>query len=286
MKKHVILILVASLATIGTSMAQDRFKGNIEFGIGPTAGVLKVNGENRSALSGAVGDNCYLRYTHYLRGPWGVYASISDIEAYASEYSYFGALNKADGIKYRYRSNSGNFDQSYSSLFIVGAAYKMDYDRFDIVFRGGIGCGQRNVDFDYVRQVRDESKGPEYFYLATQGEPDVDYLMDNYNSYVYYYSSAFVAEASAQFALKLGRRIRLFAQAGFDCSPSRSKVDVTYKGTKSQYDPINWVEAVSYADRKNYWAIDSDSIKTSTEKMGMGAHFNLSFGIGYSLWKK
>jgi len=284
MKRIVLLITLAAMLPQGLS-AQKSYPGGIEFGIGPSAGLNSVEGENGSALCGSSGVNYFLRYTHYLNGGFGLFAEVRDVLVNAYDYQYFGAMNKADGGKYRYRFNSGSYDLEYAPLVTLGGAYRMEYEKFNLVFRAGLGYGERSNDFSYERQSRDGSKGPEYVSVSVVGKDETtDYLIDD--GYTrYYYASALVFSGSAQFVWKMRGRMYLFGEAGFDCSPSRYGVSVTTTGSKTDYNPINWVEAVSYADRKDVWTIDNSSKTVTTSTLGLGTHLNLTFGVGINLWK-
>lgn len=287
MKKILSVLIMISALPSALSAQRSYYPGALEFGGGPASGIFRVDGENGKVLAAAGGGSYFLRYTHYLGGSFGVYAQVKDVLVDSYDYQYFGAMNKADGGKYRYRFNSGCYDLEYAPLFTAGAAYRRCYGPFDLVFRAGLGYGERNYDFSYERQARDGSKGPEYFSVSTvwKGKTE-DYLIDDgYQYHTYYYSPALVFSASAQFVWKVMKRLYLFGEAGLDCSPSKSEVSITRTGSKTDYDPINWVEAVSYADRKDLWTRDYSSEKTTTDRLGMGTHLNLSFGIGVNLWK-
>lgn len=285
MRKILSVLIVISALPLALS-AQRYYPGALEFGGGPSCGFFRVSGDAGNAVGSTGGGNYFFRYTHYFGGNFGAYAQVKDVITDACDYQYFGAMNKADGGKYRYRFNSGCYDLEYNPLFTAGAAYRRCHGPVDLVFRAGLGYGERNYDFIYERQTRDGSIGPEYIKVSTiwKGKTE-DYLLDS-EYYGYYYSPALVFFASAQFVWKVMKRLYLFGEAGLDCSPSKSEVSTTTTGSKTDYDPINWVEAVSYANRKDVWVRDGDSAKTTTDRLGMGTHLNLSFGIGVNLWKE
>lgn len=277
--------MISALSPALSAQRSD-YHGALEFGGGPASGIFRVEGETGNVLASAGGGSYFLRYTHYLGGSFGVYAQVKDVLVNSYDYQFFGAMNKADGGIYRYRFNNGRYSLEYTPLFTAGAAYRRCYDSFDLVFRAGLGYGERNYDFGYERQMRDGSKGPEYFSVSTvwKGKTE-DYLIDG-GYHKHYYSPALVFSASAQFVWKVLKRLYLFGEAGLDCSPSKSEVSITTTGSKIGYDPINWVEAVSYADMKDVWTKDASSEKTTTDRLGMGTHFSFSFGIGVHLWKE
>lgn len=285
MKKKLCLLILAAVLPLGLS-AQKSYPGALEYGGGYSAGVFKVAGEEKNALCSADGGNIHFRYTHYLRGDLGLYGEIGSVLVYSHDYQYFGALNKADGGKYRYRFNNGEYDLCYAPLLTLGGAYRIRYDAFNLVFRAGLGYGERNNNYGYERQSRDGSTGPEYFSFETAGKSDTkDYLLDDGYSTTFYYAPALVVSASAQFVWNTRGRLFFFGEAGFDFSPSKYGETKEYMGSKKQYAPINWVEAVSYADMKDAWTSDFSSTKTTSSRVGMGSHLNLSFGVGINLWK-
>ena len=282
-----ILFCFSVFLCVGLSAGNGSYSGGLEFGFGPSMGVFKVKGETRSALGSSEGSNCYLRYTHYIKKDgFGVYGEVRGINASSYEYRYFGAMNKADGGKYRYRFSGNEYDQGYSPLLSLGGAYRMQYKVFDLVFRAGLGYGERYNDFDYDRQSRDGSTGPEYFSVEVAGASnDAQYLLQDDYSYTYYSAPAFVFGASAQFVLKTKGRWYFFGEAGFDCSPSKYDVSVTKISSKKYDEPSNWVEAVARYELKDVWMTDYSSKNVSSAKFGMGSHLSFSIGVGINLWK-
>lgn len=221
-----------------------------------------------------------LRFSFYLDGRWGVFLQYGKMSSYVSERSFLGAVNAAEGGKYRYRGSSA--DWSISSFF-VGASYSWDCGRLSFEPRLGIGSMSPFLsDLSYMRVARDGSAGPEYFSISNpMAKGGDDFLLDE--SYGYEIPSLFSAAASFQVSWFFFRGLYLFLEPEIMMPFRKAVCQCDYYGSKPAYNVTTWAESMSYGDTSGLWARDPASQTRTSIKAGFGPAFSLNFGIGFNI---
>ncbi len=278
--KKIALLFAAFMAMAGTAAAQDHY---FEFAGGGSLEPFSCTGNAGKARGTATGGNVNIRYTCFLSEHWGAFAKFGTYYAGADEHDYFGALNQADERKYLYRFNRGLYDATFSETLTIGAAYRMEFGRFSIIPSAGIGIGNLDAaNFSFERRSRDGSTGPEYFsYRPVGKDVSADYLIDRYPTYKY--PSPFMLSADLQLAYGMNDMVYFFIQPGFLWTPAKISLECVYTRSMQKYSPINWVEALSYADAADLWEKDLNSTTTSTDKWSIAPVFNINAGIGINI---
>lgn len=278
--KKIALMFAAFMTMAGTAAAQDHY---FEFAGGASMAPFSCTGNAGTAHGTATGGNVNIRYTCFFSEHWGAFAKIGSCYAGAADREYFGALNQADGGKYLYRFNRGNYDSGFEGALTIGAAYRMEIGQFSIIPSAGIGVGSLSAaNFSFERRSRDGSTGPEYFsYRPVGKDVSEDYLIDRYPTYEY--PSPFIISADLQLTYGINNTVYFFVQPGFLWSPAKVSLECEYTRSMQKYAPINWVEALSYADAADLWEKDLNSMTTSTDRWSLAPVFNINAGIGINI---
>ena len=290
-KKIISIIFILLCCTLavraqGTMDREYEYQDELEEFGGPGIGIFSVSSEAGKALgSTAEAGILALRFTHYFSGHFGAYAMFGAEGASVGAADYFGALNKLEGGKYRYRYNRGTYDMGFGPLFTLGGVYRLDFGSCGFRARAGLGYGRMIKDsYTYERLSRadDGTSGSTYYSFEPKEKgSQSDYLAGS-SYYSEYNAPAIVFSASAQFIYKMGR-FYLMAEAGLSGSPSRATVERTVTGTVPAYNPSNYVEAVAYDGYRYAWVKDDSSVKVSTIQQGAGVTLHAAFGIGLCL---
>lgn len=287
MDKRIFFSSVLALLICMPAFSEDDIAGKLSFeaAAGSTAQILSVKGDNASAIFPASGAGLCLRVNYHLNNSWGLFLQFDYHEASFSDADYFGALNQADGEKYKYGLyNSWNTQMNQDqSNFLIGGFYRLKLDRFAFVPRLSVGIGiPDTMDLEYQRIKKNAEEGPEYFYIHSPKVTQEDYLIDAYESYKI--EDLLQFEASVQILYEPLRHLYFFVEPGLSYSPGKvSMVTESYKSKRLNSDPSNWVEAVTQPDYGNYWIKDEDSKTVSTDKIGFPPFFFINFGIGIRL---
>lgn len=276
MKKS-ILILAFLLLSLGLSAQNSALELMGGFSIEP----YTIKGDAGSALGSATGGNGYLRFTYFFSEHWGTFAQFGSESVTSDESSFFGAMNKADGGKYRYRFSGWSGLSNELDVVSVGAAYRWNSGIFRFTPRVAIGLGTFDgYDYAYERQAREGSSGPEWFLFSPVGEAVYyDYLIDSRIDY-YTIPTVLLLSADFQIAVRPTARFYVFAQPGITFAPTPFDVEDTKYSAAKSFEPANWAEAIAYSGRSDAWQQDPDSKVTSVEKAFASPFFHLNFGIG------
>lgn len=274
------LLLAAPLLASG----QCALNHTIELYGGPALGSYSWSGESTSARGFTNGGDGGLRYTCYFNDMWGAFLSISSFGTDAFEPEFFGVVNKADGGRYLYRFNSGNsYSQYFPGSYTAGVACRLGAGRFGFVPRLGAGIGIMSSEyFGFERRSRDGSTGPEYFNCRIANHPEsCDYLIDDTVTYSDW--SCFMVTAGLQVTYRPDRLLYVFVEPGLNWAPGKVDVKHEHTGSVRKYEPINWVEAVAYADATDIWTKDTGSTTSMEERWNCAPVFTFNFGIGINL---
>ena len=286
MKRALLLFLL--LCSI-PALSQEYYGSHtIEAQFGPSFSPYSYSGEV-SRVNGAVaGFAADLRYTWFFERNFGVYAKGFTSSGSAYEEDFFGVVNKADGEKYRYRFTSGYELCKEMKGACVGLAGRFDRSPFSLRPRLGIGVGEFSpVEYTYERQSRDGLTGTRFCTVKSVWEESAgpDYLIDCDDTYVSYYTTAFVLDASLQLCWTLWEGFFVSAEVGALYSPTRYSSRVSTMDSKLKYEPSNWVEAVAYADARDVWVKDESTAVSTVMKENIGSILRFSIGIGVNFGK-
>lgn len=283
MKKTSILTAALMLLVSIPALSQNNVSRKISFEVGGgSAGQLsKVNGEQGSAYYSTSGSSANLRINYHLDNNWGLYLEASYQEASFSEADYFGALNKADGGKYRY----GLYNSWYSTLyqgqnnFMLGGFYRLPLKRFTLMPRVSIGLAiPVTMDFEYQRINKNGEEGPEYFSIHSPIVVADDYLIDS--------NEAAVSEKLLQFGASLQvnyeafKHFYVFVEPGLTYSPFKISMVTEHYSSKKYSEPSNWAEAVGQPSYGQKWVKDPDSKSSTLEKRNFASFYYFNFGLG------
>jgi len=291
--KRVFLILCLCLGgTVSFAQSAMRNKtekepraNSLEITGGALASFFTAKGDVKNTIGLAGGGDFSYRYTRFFKNGYGAFIQMGVASFYADEMRYFGAMNKADGEKYLYRSNSSDYSIDYSPMLIVGGLYSFDFDSFSIRPRIGIGFSDRDeMYYSYERRSRNGVTGPEYFTLKSvaHNTPKVDYLIDNYTDYA---TTTAVLDASVQMIFRPKSLFSFFLEAGFIADVTRMQVEKTSVSSKLMYSPSSWPEAISTYGSKDVWTRDSATSKVVYEPFVPGPMFTMNFGVAVNFGK-
>lgn len=285
MRMKTIAIAALAMAVQVWAGAQERSAAlpaahSLEFFGGVSSGFFPVATDKGTVHGLTSGSDWGFRYTFFFSENWGIYTRIGVMELSTDDVNFFGAANKADGGKYRYRSGYSSWRASLDPVFTIGAARRIPLGKMTIVPRAGIGLADiMDNEYYFERIPRDGSTGAEYFSSKPLiGSKSADYLMDQ--SYVSSYMTRPVISADCQVDFSLSKWLYVFVQPGFVWSPLPYQVERSKTGSKAMYSPANWVEAVSYAGAKDQYTIDPESKVSESVRTVLTPFFNLDFGVG------
>lgn len=275
-----VMLLISTTAFSGNNMSG---KLSIECGGGYAAQISSVNGEVGSALYYASGGSAIIRVNYHVKNCWGVFFQCDNQYSYFLDADYFGALNKADGQKYRYGMVNYWFDSSSQNLsnFTLGAFYRWEKDNIAVQPRIGAGIGiPSTLNINYRRILKDGSGSMEYINIHAPKLEDDDFLLES--SAVYVTDNLFQLTASVQLIYKPFKHLYIFMEPGLTWSPGKVTLVKESFGSKILNDPSNWAEAVGMPSNNQTWEKDEDSKKLITFKQNFGTFISLNFGIGFT----
>ena len=285
-----ILLSFGGILSAQNEPIECRYSHMIEHNAGFAFSFVQGQGISKSFLAPATGGGMNLRYSYFFSEKFGAFAQFGFEKSSSSDVYFFGAMNKADGNKYRYRYSynyNGN-GVNFSPILQIGPAFRMGITE-RIGFRARLGLGYATCEsgnFSYERQIRDNSSGSTYFTsrCIDDGE-DSGYLMDYYY-YSYSTVPVFLATLDAQLNLYLSNWFFFFAEAGINYSPAKLSLQRTQTESKSAYNPSNFVEAVAEYNAKDYWVIDESTQKSWNETKGISPVFHLNIGVGFNIGRR
>ena len=257
-------------------------KVSIEIGGGFASQISKVRGEQGSDCFAANGSSSCFRINYHINNNWGVSLETNYQIASFSQADYFGALNAADGGKYKY----GLYQWYYSSLsqsqsnLMLGGFYRLQFNRFSLMPRVSIGINYPLTQtIEYQRISRSGDSGPEYFYIHPKTVEANDYLINSYEEYTE--GKLLQFGASCQIQYQVFKHLYVYAEPGLNFSPFKLNVVTDHYDSKKYSEPSNWAEAVGQGSYAQPWIKDEASKSSTIEKRSFGPFFYVNFGVGF-----
>ena len=279
-------LLSAAMLLVGIPVfSQNDISGKIslETGGGWAGQVLKVQGEQGSDLFTATGSSTCLRMNYHINNNWGLSLEMNYQWASFSEADYFGALNVADGGRYKYGLYewwNSYLSQSQSNL-MLGGFYRVQHKRFTLVPRVSIGISfPSTMNFEYKRISKSGDSGPEYFYIHSPKVEVNDFLINSYEEYQEERLLQF--GASCQLTYKVFKRLYAYVEPGLNYSPFKLSVVCDHYESKRYSEPSNWVEAVDQGAYEQSLIKDEASKSSTLKKRSFAPFFYVNFGVGIS----
>ena len=297
MKRFLILLMMVAL----TVQAQARRRSDVPqaYAYGSSVDVLggfvgmpfSVSGDSGNACGIGAGGEFQMRYSHFFGKHLGAFVSFSILGTDIDDVSYFGAVNRADGGRYRYgrltndiysfRNGAELFgcDNSFSAAaFQIGAAYRYDFGGWSLRPMVGIGVGSlRGNSFSYRRIPRDGSAPTGVTYRVT--ESYLDYMEEPVSDNK---SITAVLSASLQLTYTFNRHFYISAECGFKCFPNSFNYEKVSYQFKKAFEPTNWAESVAWSELGDRYVLDMDSAVSTAARLPFN-FLNINFGIGWNI---
>ena len=165
--------------------------------------------------------------------PWkhlGAFAQIGLSSTSTNEIRYFGAMNKADGGRYKYDKSWNNFKHfEYLPILIGGPVWRVDSDDLSLRFRAGFGCSWFYLDGDEYIKYDVNGSDAHYFYEDIAAR-SASYMMGK-NYYETRTIAKFTISPSIQAVFSVSPHFYLSAEIGANILPAQQAFITTICGS-------------------------------------------------------
>lgn len=298
--KKFCLVTVALMALCASSFpvySQNRvpflpygYGSALEMQLGWAGSPYVVTGQSRKSVGLANGIDFTLRYTYYIGRSAGIFCSLSGGASGADMRHYFKNVNRADGDRYVYNPNSfGNYSSSYYlPVFLIGPAFRYDWNAWSLRPRLGIGVGRIVFNNDYYTFNHRDGTGLAGATLRELSTGGREYLAEeDYRYGVPGAVTSFSLGASLQLAYTLRQHCYIYFEAGVTAHLSDVTRCTSYYGVMDAYNPGNWAEAVYDSDKIGMQTVDGEHSARNREDGIAGLNITASAGIGWNIgWNR
>ncbi|MCQ2143178.1 MAG: hypothetical protein MJY56_03820 [Bacteroidales bacterium] len=254
----------------------------LELSLGYAGAPYSVTGDSGKALGVMSGASFFLRFSGFFTKHVGAFIQAGVSGGEASELGYFGALNRADGNKYRYSGYGPGFE--YLPMLLAGPVVRFDVGKVSFRPRVGLGITWFGIDgnsYSRIDRDADYRTAPATYFRSYYSHPENDYLVDSHysgNDFI----PAFALSPSIQVMYTLKTHCFFSLEAGYSM-PFHKMTRTLYRAEAvDAYNPENFVEELYLSDRIGTWTEGPGVV--ADEFVGRVADsFYVNLGFGWNI---
>lgn len=255
----------------------------IELSLGYAGSPYTVKGDMGNATGVLNGASFNFRFSGMFSKHVGAFFQLGLAGTGASDYNYFGTLNRADGDMYRYSGYTA--DCQYLPSLLVGPVARYDFGKCSLRPRVGIGVTWYSTyENSYKRIGRDKDPHTDpatyfnYYYSQTGG----DFLIDADGYSGNYFVPSFVVSPSLQLTYTIRTHCFFSVEAGYNILTKRMTEAVYRAESVSAYNPETFVEELYFSDYIGTWCEGPGALASRTVGRARD-FFYVNVGIGWNI---